>query len=224
MKSKYLALLCITILGFFSLAQSQVYISPGVQYYRVRPARPVKHHQQPKLPPFDPSVELSLGYGFPNLDKIYLPYYYDAYYINTSNTGPIAAALNYRFSRNTSIGVMVTYGNVKAPYYSFNSTASIPNFNVQLNNWSFMVNLVNYFPLGKTVSPYTRLAIGVNSWQQNYTDAAGNKLYMQPVYLPDFAYQASVGAVFKMSKNAGLFIEAGYGKYIIGGGLNFKLQ
>lgn len=223
MINKYLISLSIVVLAFFTTAQCQVYVSPGVQYYRVRLARPVKRPYQPQLPKFDPVVELTLGYGFPNLDKNYLPFYYQAYYISNSMTGPFTGALNYQFNRSTAVGIMVTHGNVNAPYYLYGSNSSIPTFNVQLDNWSFMLNLVNYFPASKVVSPYTRLAVGVNSWKQNYTDAAGNKLYMQPVYLPDFAYQASIGAVFKMSKNTGFFIEAGYGKYIIEGGLNFKL-
>ena len=167
-------------------------------------------------------MELSLGYGFPNLDKNFLPYYYQAYYTYASMNGPFTGVLNYRFSRSTAIGIMVTHGNVRAPYYSFGSGSPVPDFNVKLDNWAFMLNMVNYLPGSKTVNPYTRLAMGINSWQQNYSDAAGNKLYMQPVYLADFAYQASLGAIFKMSKNAGFFIEAGYGKYIIEGGLNFK--
>jgi len=222
MTSKYLISLSIAVLLFATVAQSQVYYSPGVQYYRVRPPRLVKRPQRPQVPTFEPSVELSLGYGFPNLDKNFLPYYYQAYYNNASMAGPFTGVLNYRFSRSTAIGIMVTHGNVQAPYYSFGSGSPLPDFNVKLDNWAFMLNMVNYLPGSTTVNPYTRLAMGINNWQQNYTDAAGNKLYMQPVYLPDFAYQASLGAVFKMSKNAGFFIEAGYGKYIIEGGLNFK--
>jgi hypothetical protein len=222
MIGKYLVAVSVVVLLFSIDVQSQVYVSPGVQYYRVRPPRAAKPRQRQPVAPFTPAVELSLGYGFPNLDRNYLPYYYEAYYTNASMTGPFTGVLNYRFSRSTAIGIMVTHGNVQAPYYSFGSGSPVPDFKVKLDNWAFMLNMVNYLPASKTVSPYTRLAMGINSWQQNYTDAAGNKLYMQPVYLPDFAYQASIGAIFKMSKNTGFFIEAGYGKYIMEGGLSFK--
>ena len=40
--------------------------------------------------------------------------------------------------------------------------------------------------------------------------------------ISDFAYQASIGTRFNMSPNAGFFIEAGYGKYIISGGLKMS--
>ena len=223
MRSKFLISLCIVTVVFCIDAQSQVYISPGVPYYRVRPPRPMKTQHQQALQHFDPVVELNFGYGFPNLDQYYLPIYYQAYHYNTSMLGPFMGTINYRFSRSTSIGFMVTHGDVKAPYYSYGSSFAMPVFNVKLDNWSYMLNMVNYLPASKTISPYTRLAIGVNNWQQNFTDAAGNKIFMQPVYLPELAYQVGVGANFALSKNAGFFIEAGYGKYILEGGLSFKL-
>lgn len=222
MKSKYLLPFFVAIL-FSSAAFSQVYFYPGMpRYYQPRPRRVYRQPQQPQ-PHFDPVVELSLGYGFPNLDKNNLPQYYEAYRNNATQLGPFTGALNYRFSQRTSIGLLVTHGTVNAPYYANNSISAIPVFNAKLDNWAFMLNLVNYLPGSKAVSPYTRLAIGVNSWQQNYTDASGNKLAMQPANLPDLAYQVSLGAKFKISKNTGFFVEAGYGKYIVEGGLAFKL-
>ena len=224
MKRKYLFPLSIIALLFSNVAQAQVFISPYIgmpRYYGPRPPR--RYRPQEQLPHFDPVVELSVGYGFPNLDKTYLPDYYEAYRNNTSQVGPFAGSLNYRFSQRTSIGLLVTHGTVSAPYYAVGSSSALPVFNTKLDNWAFMLNLVNYLPGSKTVSPYTRIAIGINSWQQNYTDSSGNKLSMPPVNLPDLAYQVSLGAKFKLSKSTGFFVEAGYGKYIVEGGLTFKL-
>ncbi len=223
MKSKYLIPICIFLVLFSSAAYSQVYIYPGVpHYYSPRPQRQYQPVRKPQAH-FDPVVELSLGYGFPNLDKSSLPSYDEAYRTSASQMGPLAGSLNYRFSQHTSIGLLVTHGTVNAPYYAFNASATTPLFNAKLDNWAFLLNLVNYLPGNNVVSPYTRIALGVNSWQQNYTDGAGNKLAMQQANLPDFAYQLSLGAKFKLSKNSGFFVEAGYGKYIIEGGLIFKL-
>ena len=86
-----------------------------------------------------------------------------------------------------------------------------------------MLDLVRYFPVNEKITPYLRTAIGVNSWNQEYSDANGNKLPIVPIDLPDFAYQLSFGAKFHLSKNAGIFIEGGYGKYILNGGLSFKM-
>lgn len=222
MKSKNFLLFCIAVLSFSGVAQSQVFVSPRYRYYRVRPQRPLRQ-PHPIIPHFDPVVELSLGYGFPNIDKNYLPDYYQAYYNNSSMAGPFTGSINYRFSRFSSVGILVTHGTVQAPYYLFGSGTASPDFTVKLNNWAFMLNMVNYLSGSKNVSPYTRVAIGVNSWQQDFTDALGNKLSMQQIHLPDFAYQLGLGVNFKLSKNTGLFIEGGYGKYIVEGGLTFKL-
>src|SRR3989442_789744 len=66
--------------------------------------------QERNLPKFVPSVNFSIGYGFPNSDKNLLPEFYNYYKGNVSQSAPITGALDYRFSRNMSIGVMVTHG------------------------------------------------------------------------------------------------------------------
>ena len=124
------------------------------------------------------------------------------------------------FSRNMSIGVLVTHGNVSVPYYSYNEPSS-PVFTGSLENWSVMLNFMRYIPATEKISPYLRTAIGINTWQQSYTDAQGNKINMDGTP-SQLAYQVGLGANFYLSKNAGLFLEAGYGKYILHGGLTFK--
>lgn len=175
-----------------------------------------------RLPKFEPTVNLSIGYGFPNLDKDYFPVYYDAYRGSATQKGPITAALDYQFSRRMSIGLMVTHGTVSAPYYDYYNPSDVPLFYSKYENWSVMVNLTRYIPAGKKVTPYIRTAIGINLWEQEYTDANHNQINMQDVNLPDLAYQAGMGVKFNLSKKAGLFMEAGYGKYILQGGLAVK--
>ena len=75
---------------------------------------------------------------------------------------------------------------------------------------------------GDKVSPYLRTAIGFNLWDQNFTDGTGNKINV-PNTLPDLAYQLGLGVKFKITERTGLFIEGGYGKYILHGGLSFKI-
>jgi hypothetical protein len=200
--------------------------SVQAQYiYRMRPVpryRPAPKHQN--LPKFDPEVYLKIGYGFPNLDKNDL-LWFDNYYIGTINqNGPVSASVDYRFKKSSSVGLMVTYGKLNAPYYSFNGNASDPpSFYGHLESWSVMLNLVRYIPLATDrIEPYLRTAFGVNIWQQNYQDASGNKVVNADDPNP-FAYQASIGSNIKLSKSSALYVEAGYGKYILSGGLSFKL-
>jgi hypothetical protein len=116
---------------------------------------------------------------------------------------------------------MGTYGKVSAPYYDAYSNTQA--FTGSLQNVSIMVDLINYFPsYNPNVKAYLRTAIGVNNWTQNYTNSDGSPMTNVP-QPDDFAYQVSLGVKFKVAPGTGLFIEAGYGKYILAGGLTFKL-
>lgn len=204
----------------FNSAQAQIILRGGRmgmgRMYHRKPQLP-----RPQLPKFDPVVHISVGYGFPNLDKNELPVLYNYYRGTFSQSGPITGSIDYQFNRNLGIGVLITHGKVSAPYYDYSNTTT-PALNGTLNNWSFMLNIMRYLPVtGTKITPYLRTAVGVNSWEQNFTDANGAKVNMN-VIASDLAYQVGLGTRFYLSKNAGLFAEIGYGKYIVQGGLSFK--
>ncbi len=216
---KYIVISAIALLAGVVKANAQygsrVYISPGY-------ARSYHHpRRQAVNSGFRPSLNIAVGYGFPNLDKNYLGAFTNANVGNYNQTGPISGSVDYQFSPYTSIGIMGTYGKVSAPYYdAFTNTQA---FTGSLDNVSVMLNLVNYFPTyNNKVSPYVRTAIGVNNWSQNYTTSNGGKITDVP-QPNEFAYQVSLGVKFHLSNNTSLFMEAGYGKYILAGGLSFKL-
>jgi predicted porin len=202
------------------------------QYYYGRPRVRVRVHPQPpyprsnqnyqKRPSFQPTLNFSIGYGFPNLDKDQLANFIDAYKGTASQKGPITGAVDYQFSRNMSIGLMGTYGKVTLPYYDYNSNNPLPAFTGSLENWSVMFNLMNYMPTyNRQLEPYLRIAIGINNWTQSYLDPQGNKAAELPEP-SQLAYQVSLGTRINLSKGAGFFVEAGYGKYILNGGLTLK--
>ncbi|MEP6674828.1 MAG: outer membrane beta-barrel protein [Ferruginibacter sp.] len=217
MNSRYFFPLCIALTLTSTLAESQIIYERRPPRYRMQ-QRPQRRQKEEA---FQPSVNISVGYGFPNGDKYLLPSYYNAYSGTISQNGPITGSIDYRFNRRMSIGALITHGTVNAPYYDY-SNSGIPAFNYKMENWSFMLNIMKYMPGSKNVTPYFRTAIGINSWKQDYTDAAGNKIAMPAADLPDLAYQVGLGAQIKMSNNAGFFLEAGYGKYILHGGVTLK--
>jgi hypothetical protein len=185
---------------------------------------PSRSPQQRRMPRqnFKPSVDLAVGYGFPNEDQQQLPEFQNLYKGSVSQSGPITGSLNYRFSQGMSIGILATHGKVSVPYYdNFGPVTAGPVLNGMLENTAVMLNIVRYMPGGPALTPYVRTAIGVNIWQQTFTDAFGNKV--DPGPLPDLAYQVGIGAKINMSKNSSFFIEAGYGKYILHVGLSLKL-
>src|SRR5689334_64405 len=90
---------------------------------RMRPMRRGPYHQRTirtNLPPFKPSASISIGYGFPNLDKDQFVQFYNYYPGNASPTGQIHGSLDYQFNRNASIGVMASHGKISMPYYGYN--------------------------------------------------------------------------------------------------------
>jgi hypothetical protein len=215
-KYSLFALLFVSLL-ISEIAEAQMRRRPGR-----RPGAKTQQNFKRNLPKFKPSINLSAGYGFPNADKIYLPEYYEVYSGSSTQWGPITGALDYQFSRRMSIGLMVTHGSGSASYYDAFSSSTVPVFTAKFDNWSFMLNMVRYIPISLKTTPYLRTAIGINSWTQKYTDPDGNKVLVESADLPDLAYQASLGIRFRLSKHAGLFAEAGYGKYIVQGGLSMR--
>lgn len=180
-------------------------------------------NREAERPAFQPSVNISAGYGFPNLDKQYFPRFIGLYKgAVTNQTGPFTGAIDYQFARFMSVGVMGTYGKVNQPYYTAGNNTSSADMTGHYENWSLMLNIVTYLPVGsRAVSPYVRAAVGYQNWMQDFTNADGSKT--TNIETPtNLAYQASLGAKFNLSQRAGIFLEAGYGKYIASGGLALK--
>jgi hypothetical protein len=206
----------VTGIFIFQSAQAQ---------FRMRPRYRRRVPENIQQPYFKPELNLSIGYGYPNLDKNALLDFYQAYRGSGTQQGPVFGALDYRINRGTGIGLMFSYGKVDAPYYNYNSTATAPPaFTGHLENKSVLLNLMRYMPVSTAVTPYVRTAFGINIWSQSYVDATGNKVITALPDPPAFAYQAGIGAKFNFGKHAGAFVEAGYGKYIVSAGLSFKLN
>src|SRR3954466_6386452 len=138
----------ITLLVAISIAGEAQYYYYGKPRMRMhvhrKPPPPAQNY--PKRPSFQPTLNLSIGYGFPNLDKDQLAQFIDAFKGTATQKGPITGAVDYQFSRNMSIGVMGTYGKVTVPYYDYNSNSSSPAFTGSLENWSVMFNLLSFMP------------------------------------------------------------------------------
>jgi len=220
---KSLPILTMLLLAITLASEAQYYYyEPPMVRMRVHRRPPPSNRNYPKRPPFQPTLNLSIGYGFPNLDKDQLAEFIDVYKGTATQKGPITGALDYQFSRNMSIGVMGTYGKVTVPYYDYNSNSSFPVFTGSLENWSVMFNLMSFMPTyNRQLEPYLRTAIGINNWTQSYLDPQGNKAAELPEP-SQLAYQVSLGTRINLSKGAGFFVEAGYGKYILNGGLTLK--
>ena len=184
------------------------------------------NQKKEEAPKFIPTVDISVGFGYPNVDKYLLPDLSAQGYVkgNYQKTGTYTAAIDYQFNRFTSLGLLGSYGTSSVPYFTTNAgPADQPVYNGTLTGWSVMANLKTYFAPVDLVklNGYFRFAGGINVWDQKITDANGLKL--NNISDPsEFAYQVSLGADFNLSPRAAFYVEAGYGKYILGGGLKFR--
>lgn len=212
---KYIALIICTL---FLIAASDAQV-----IFRTRTGgrfRALPQQRKRRLPNFKPSVNISFGYGVPNLDKYELLEFRNFFHTSVHQTGPVFGSIDYQFNRAMSIGANVSFGKVSAPYYNNNGSGSA--FTGYLKNTSLMLNFVRYIITGnEKIVPYMKTAIGINMWTQDYLDQYGNKAVIadDPTAL---AYQVGIGAKLMLAKQSGFFIEAGYGKYILAGGLTFK--
>ncbi|MBS1628395.1 MAG: outer membrane beta-barrel protein [Bacteroidetes bacterium] len=206
----------LTILsGIIINAESQVWMGSSIRF---RPGgyRRQARREQPK---YEPSMNISLGYGFPNLDKSLLGDFYNYYKGTATQTGPVMGSIDYQYSKYNSIGIIGTYGKASVSYNSYSSSSTA--FTGNIESWSIMLNLMNYMPGSEKVKPYLRTAIGINSGTVNYLYSNGTPAFTSNSP-SELAYQVGLGVKFGLSKQSSFFIEAGYGKYILAAGLSFK--
>jgi opacity protein-like surface antigen len=172
-----------------------------------------------ELETFKPSLDVSVGYGFPNLDSYLLADFYNYYTGHASYSGPIIASIDYHFSRRMAIGLMVNYGKVSQPYYNYYSGEH--EFNGEMTNTAVMLNFTRYLGYSQKIMPYTRTAIGINTGEGKYSNLDGSK-FADISGGTSLAYQAGLGVQFNATKHGGFFVEAGYGKYIVAAGLTMR--
>lgn len=169
-----------------------------------------------ELQTFKPSLDVSIGYGFSNLDKYLLTDFYNYYSASGTQSGPIIASVDYHFTPRMAIGVMVNYGKVSRPYYSYSTGEQ--TFTGSLTNTAILLNFTRYMGMSQKIMPYTRTAIGINTGQSKYLASDGSKA-ADADNETSLAYQVGLGVQFNVTKHGGFFVEAGYGKYIVSGGL-----
>lgn len=192
----------------------------GGRYGRSRDRdREYRRERIQELQTFKPSLDVSVGYGFPNLDKYLLADFYDYYSGSGTQSGPIIASVDYHFTPRMAIGVMVNYGKVSRPYYSYYSGEQ--TFTGSLTNTAVLLNFTRYLGMSQKIMPYTRTAIGINTGQSEYLASDGSKA-ADAGDETSLAYQVGLGVKFNAGKHGGFFVEAGYGKYILSAGLSMK--
>jgi hypothetical protein len=95
---KQITLVSILLIFIAGAAEAQYYGGGGVYmqrgYRRPPPPQQRRNPHRQKKPSFKPTVNFSMGYGFPNLDKDYLAEFSGLYKGTPVQTGPVTAALD----------------------------------------------------------------------------------------------------------------------------------
>ena len=164
---------------------------------------------------FKPEISVKIGYGFPNVDTYQFSDYVGLYKGSISQTGPITSSVDYKYNSTNSIGIMATYGKVAIPYTDGNNNYE---GKVNLETRSVLANFMQFRPLTNSATFYFHEALGASINNVNYL---GNVPVITPA---SFAYQLGVGAKFKISEKTSFFAEAGYGKYVLHGGLSYCIK
>src|ERR1700712_5585500 len=101
---KYLALVFFAALFMVGTANAQY------RRYGGRMRRYPSNQGRVYAPPYTPSASISIGYGWPNLDKDQLYQFYNFAQGPASQNGVLHGSFDYQYSRTASIGVAVTHG------------------------------------------------------------------------------------------------------------------
>ncbi|HTJ10472.1 MAG TPA: hypothetical protein VL547_00525 [Dinghuibacter sp.] len=157
-------------------------------------------------------VSFSVGAGLPNLDTRYLPAFDGMSMGGVTRSAVVTGSLMCRVTRRLEAGVTTTYGSVSASY-SEPGSVGFSGFSGKLEDWTIMATLQRTFPMGRRVSAYIKTALGAHLWTQSYTEPGAS------ADLPVLAKQVCGGVRLRCLRRAGLFVEAGYGEYVVLGGI-----
>lgn len=219
MNRKNISLFFITAFLITTTTNAQIIVRTRSGITVLKQVRQNKHRKDEK---FKLHFHVSTGYGIPNVDQSYLPEYYSFSRSRIYEKGPFTGSLDLQLNKKTSVGLLVTSGSVSAAYHNYNPNSPLQEFTGRFDNYSVMFSLNRYLTVNSKIIPYTRIAMGVNLWKQSYIDSDGANADVSQVDLPELAFQASVGVKLKIVRAIALFVDAGYGKYILNAGFSFS--
>lgn len=169
---------------------------------------------------------VSLAYGFPNLGAVVLNTYEDYNAYSVSGIGPIHLKYDYALSDKISLGVSIGYVSFKAKwtydYYDYNTfTTQAYDESWTGSSLGILARFNYHFATSEKLDPYVGLGAGYNSWtfkfESDYPGAIESSLVLPPI-----GFEGGVGVKYFFSDNVGAYLELGYGKSLLQGGIAFK--
>jgi opacity protein-like surface antigen len=177
------------------------------------------------------SMAATLGYGFPNLGKSILSagdYYEDE---KIFGVGPMHARFEYGLTDRFGIGVSInfaTFGHTwNETYDVYNSTTGLYTsttyeYEEKVTSLAFLIRFNRHFEVSDKVDIFSGFGLGYNSWKATYSSNNPNDTNESISFPIPIGMEATLGVRFYFTDNIGAYIEAGWAKSIIQGGIAFK--
>lgn len=171
---------------------------------------------------------ISIGYGFPNLGKSLFKTWESYSDYKVTGFGPMHVKYEYGVSDKIGIGASVNIVNFKVawtdiPYSSLDSTANYEH-RVKSSAYSILARMNIHFATQAKIDPYWGFGLGYSG--RKYTYETDDPNYPEDNFsltnLIPLGFETTIGCRFYFTDNIGAYIETGFSKSIIQGGLVAK--
>jgi opacity protein-like surface antigen len=169
---------------------------------------------------------ISIGYGFPNIGKAIFNVY-DIYTdFKVTGFGPMHVKYEYGVSDKIGMGVSVNIVSSKVSWiesgYGSNDSLSYEH-RIKSNAYSILARMNIHFATQAKIDPYWGFGLGYSGRKYTYSSDDPNDLQVIALKnLIPIGFESTVGCRFYFTDNIGAYIEAGFSKSIVQGGLVAK--
>ncbi|MEN8958032.1 MAG: hypothetical protein ABF242_00445 [Flavobacteriales bacterium] len=176
---------------------------------------------------------VSLGYGFPNLNKL-LNDFAESLDSDVKSTGfgPMHLRFDYGLSETYSIGASVNFSNSgsKWDYETFdgNNNPVVYAESFSRTSINFLVRLNKHFLDNDRFDLYSGVGIGYN--YVSIKSESEDPNFVEDDFIDDFAnifpigFESTIGLRFLFTENLGGYVEAGWSKSLVQFGVVYSFQ
>lgn len=169
---------------------------------------------------------VSIGYGFPNLGKSLFNTYNEYTDFKVAGFGPMHIKYEYGVSDKIGIGVSVNIVTFKVAWtedaYGPNDTKRYEH-RIKSSAYSILARLNTHFATQEKIDPYWGFGIGYSG--RKYANSSDDPNYTADITFKNLipiGFESTLGCRFFFTDIIGAYIEVGFSKSIVQGGLSAK--
>ncbi len=181
---------------------------------------------------FDQGVSvISLGYGFPNLNKSVFKVYKSYLGYKVEGSGPFHAKFEYGITESLGIGLSINTVNAKASWkdtYEEFDTVTFQyvekEYTEGFKYFSLAANIrLNYhFVTNENLDVYAGLGLGYNNAKYEYFSDYELSPVLSLSSIFPLGFEITAGLRYYFTPNIGIYVESGLAKSAFQGGLAIK--